>query len=294
VSRGTIYDLGYKRYVGTRRPQSTRWGVIARHQLRAAWKGFWRYKLALVLALINVAVWGVLMAQEPVKAAMARFFTGAPEDIILGWSYTGLGWFDRIAFIVGLTVAAGSVANDAATGAFQFYFARPVRPIDYVLGKLAGFWLLFAIILIGGPLILAAIRLGMYEDGATALANATLLLKVIGVGALAALTYAGVTLAVSALSPSRRYAYAVWAAYHLVLGTVVSVIGARAAPIVSALDITSAISAIVAWMVDVQPRGEVVLAPGWAVLGLVLHAGVAIGILYGVVARGRSTGIGGS
>ena len=30
--RGKIYDLGYKRYVGTKRSVGTRWLVIMRHQ----------------------------------------------------------------------------------------------------------------------------------------------------------------------------------------------------------------------------------------------------------------------
>jgi len=295
MSRGTVHDLGYKRYVGTRRPQSTRWRVIARNQIRFAWKTFWRYKLAILLAVLNTAVFGILMSNDKVKFGMSRFFAGSPEDVLLFMSYSGFGWYDRIAFIAGLTVAAGSIAGDAQAGAFQFYFARPVRTIDYVLGKLAGFWLLFAGILIGGPLILAGIRLGMYGDGGDALAHLGVLGKVILLGTLGALAYASVPLAISALVPNRRYALALWAAYYLVIGSIASVIGATSSPIVSALDISSSITAIAYWMLDIKVTvGRSLVSLPYAIGGLVLQTGVAITIIYVQVSRARASGVGGS
>jgi hypothetical protein len=55
---GTIYDLGYKRYVGTRPSTGTRWLVIMRHQLGMGWRKWWRYKVALGLAVIVKCVCG--------------------------------------------------------------------------------------------------------------------------------------------------------------------------------------------------------------------------------------------
>ena len=52
MSAGQIHDLGYKRYVGSRRAVSTRWTVIMRHQIATAWAGWWRYKLWLVAAFL--------------------------------------------------------------------------------------------------------------------------------------------------------------------------------------------------------------------------------------------------
>jgi ABC-2 type transport system permease protein len=296
MSRGTVHDLGYKRYVGTRRAQGTRWRVIARHQMRAAWKGFWRYKLPLLLALLNTTVWAIMMTQDTIKFGVSKLFPGgAPEDILLSMSYTGLGWYDRIAFIAGLTIAAGSVAGDAQAGAFQFYFARPIRPVDYVLGKLVGFWLLFAAILVGGPLVLTFVRLGMYGDGGDVLANLPLVAKVIGVGGLAALAYAAVTLAISAIVPNRRYAYAVWAAYFLVFGSIIGQIGVRTNPTLAAFDLSSALDSAVMHMLHLKPRMAQELIPAaYAYAGLALYAIGGTAILYTVVARQRSTGIGGS
>src|SRR6185369_13135424 len=56
--RGTIYDIGYKRYVGSRRSVATRWLVIMRNQLSMGWKKWWRYKLALFFAVVTTFIAG--------------------------------------------------------------------------------------------------------------------------------------------------------------------------------------------------------------------------------------------
>ncbi|HEX2687325.1 MAG TPA: hypothetical protein VHN14_11945, partial [Kofleriaceae bacterium] len=56
MSAGQIHDLGYKRYVGSRRSVETRWTVIMRHQLATAWKTWWRYKVWLVAAVMATAI----------------------------------------------------------------------------------------------------------------------------------------------------------------------------------------------------------------------------------------------
>ena len=56
MSAGQIHDLGYQRYLGPRRAQGTRWVVIARQQLGAAWRGWWRYKLWLIASVIATAI----------------------------------------------------------------------------------------------------------------------------------------------------------------------------------------------------------------------------------------------
>src|SRR5439155_19906207 len=57
----TIYDLGYKRYLGTRRSQATRWQVIARQQIAYAWAKWWRLKLYLGIAAIITAIFAAIL-----------------------------------------------------------------------------------------------------------------------------------------------------------------------------------------------------------------------------------------
>ena len=58
TARGAIHDLGYKRYLGSRRPPSTRWRVIMRHQLAMGWRTWWRFKAPLSLAVITTFIAG--------------------------------------------------------------------------------------------------------------------------------------------------------------------------------------------------------------------------------------------
>jgi uncharacterized integral membrane protein len=293
VAKGTVHDLGYKRYVGTRRPQSTRWSVIARNVIRQSWKGFWRFKLPMMLVIINTAVFGILMTNQTL-IDIGRKVVANPEDRLLLASYSGIGFLCRSVFIATLLVAAPAIAQDAQSGAFTFYFARPVRPIDYVLGKLGGYWTLFAALMIGSPLILAGIRLGMYGDAGEALRHADLLVKVIVIGALGALAFAAVPLAISSLVPNRRYALGLWATYYVVFGLIVEVIGFRGSPMVAMLNIPSAVDAMAAHLFHVTELGRGVVTLGEAIAGLAIHAAIAIGILYYRVYQGRLSGIGGS
>jgi ABC-type transport system involved in multi-copper enzyme maturation permease subunit len=288
-----VHDLGYKRYVGTRRPQSTRWRVIARNVMRHAWKGFWRFKLPLLVAAINTTVFGVLISNEKFMT-LGRRVVASPEDVMLFASYADLGWYCRAAFFCTLLTAAGSVASDTQSGAFSFYFARPVRTIDYVIGKLAGYWFLLAVLLVGAPLILAGIRIGMYGDGESALRHADLLGKVIGIGLLGSLAFAAVPLAISALVPNRRYALALWATYYLVVGNIIALVGARNAPVIAMLDIPTAIKTMAYHSFDFQIADSRIPSLPSAVAGLLLHSGAAVALLYARVAQARSSGVGGA
>jgi hypothetical protein len=96
---GTIHDLGYKRYAGTRRSQHTRWRVIARHQIAIAWKTWWRFKAALGLAVITLSISGGMMmfaSERKSSLGRAQMFaqrlidTALPESII---------WFCRAGFL---------------------------------------------------------------------------------------------------------------------------------------------------------------------------------------------------
>ena len=56
-----IHDLGYQRYVGSRRPQHTRYQVIVRNLVAMSWKGWWRYKLSLASGVMIMVGVGVAM-----------------------------------------------------------------------------------------------------------------------------------------------------------------------------------------------------------------------------------------
>jgi ABC-type transport system involved in multi-copper enzyme maturation permease subunit len=300
MTPGTVHDLGYKRYLGGRRAQSTRWTVIARQTAAYSWTTWWRFKVPLALAVINTAVFVVLLTALDglgIRDGLSRFLDAAPEDALIALSYGGgFGWYCKAAFIVTMTVGARAVAGDIQSGAFVFYFSRPVRPIDYVVGKIAGLFVLLSLFFVGGPLILALVRLGLYGDLGEILASIAVIPKVLIIGVLAALAYATVPLGISALVRTRRHALALWAAYYVIVGGIISAIGVHLVPWVGALDLATAVSSLAfRWLEVGDIRGRIGNIPaGLAATSLVIHVAAATAILYWRVNTEKHAGVGGA
>jgi hypothetical protein len=292
---GTIHDLGYKRYVGTRRPPSTRWRVIARNQIAVSWKTWWRFKSALGLAVITTFVAGGLLYFAADKlSGFGR--DGLRLQLIEAIIPAAIEWYCRVGFLTSLLICAGVVAGDVASGAFTFYFARSVRPRDYVLGKLAGLGFLLAAIMFAGPVLLAALRLGLSDSTDELVHNLVILPKAVAVGAVGTLVYAAVPLGFSALVANRRYALALWASYYLVVGNMTFGLGFVWTDAIAALDLPTAMRSFAYDLFDVQLlRGRVLDVPMTASLvSMLIQAAVAIAIVFASVRRAQQTGVGGS
>jgi hypothetical protein len=295
---GTIYDLGYKRYVGTRRSAATRWLVIMRHQIAMGWKKWWRYKVALALAVITMFVAGGILyfsGSDLLRAFGAR---GAGVRVAIQDSAlpVSIRFFCLAAFVLTLTLGATIVASDNQSGAFTFYYVRSIRPRDYVLGKLAGYGTLVATIILVPPLLLACFRLGMSDNLDEVVANLDTIPKTIAVGLLGTLAYTAMPLALSSLVTKRRYALALWAAYYLIVGNMAFGISYVTSPVVAALDIPSAMLTVSYDLFDLNPllRGFGRMTLGIALIGLLLQSALGIALLWYQVSRDQKSGVGGS
>ncbi|MHC4956802.1 MAG: hypothetical protein ACYTGN_00405 [Planctomycetota bacterium] len=80
-----------------------------------------------------------------------------------------LAWFnrmfqDRVAFVALLmaaVVGAPLIAEDRRAKALPLYFSRPIRHVDYVLGKLFTLWFFLGILLIGPPILLYLVDISL-------------------------------------------------------------------------------------------------------------------------------------
>jgi hypothetical protein len=292
---GTIYDLGYQRYRGARRDARTRWRVIARHQVAIAWKTWWRFKAALGMAVITLAIaGGMMMFASDRKSSLGRaqvlaqrlIDTALPESII---------WFCRAGFVATLTIGATVIASDVQSGAFTFYFARSTRPRHYLAGKLVGLGLLMACITLAGPLVLSLLRLGVADSSDEVIDLLPDIGKTLLVGGLATLAYTAVPLGFSALLPNRRHALALWAAYYLIFGAMAFAVGHVASPAIAAIDIPRAVQAVAFHLFDLQFRDsdpEIPLAA--AIASLATQSGIGMLLAITQVARSHRSGIGGA
>jgi hypothetical protein len=290
----TIHDLGYKRYVGTRRAPATRWRVIARQQIAHAWKTWWRFKAPLGMAVIITCIAGGMM----VFASDQRSRLGAAQTIVMKLVDSALPeallWYFRAGFVVSLTISATQVASDMQSGAFTFYFARSIKPWHYVFGKLAGLWALLALITLAGPLVLGGLRVGIADSTDELLLLLPVLGKAALVGVIATIVYAAVPLGFSALLGARRQALALWAAYYLILGSMAYAIGTLSAGWVAALDLPHALQAVTYELWGLQYRTREAHIPlGAAIASLVGQVGLAIGLVAYRVRAAHLAGIGG-
>ncbi|HEX5060591.1 MAG TPA: hypothetical protein VFV99_14585 [Kofleriaceae bacterium] len=295
---GTIYDTGYKRYVGTRRSVATRWLVIMRHQIAMAWKKWWRYKMPLFGAVVTTFVAAGLLYFRTSKIMRQVGTAGGGEilrmiDAVVPLSFE---WYCRAAFMLTLTLGATIVATDTQSGAFTFYYVRSIRPMDYVLGKLAGVGILIATLVMLPPLVLVGMRIGFSADTAEVTEQLRLLPKMLALGGLATLVYTAVPLAMSSLVANRRYALALWVAYYLIVGFIAGQISMFVTADAGVLDIQTSLQAITYELFDmkvmrIRTGG---MSPKLALFGLLAQSAFAIAILWFQVSRDQKTGVGGS
>jgi ABC-type transport system involved in multi-copper enzyme maturation permease subunit len=299
-AKGTVYDLGYKRYVGSRRAERTRWRVIMRNQISMGWKTWWRYKAALAQAVVTTFIAGgflYLMTNEIVRSVGAS--GGAAGNMVLTMGDAvvplSISHFCRAAFVLSLTLGASVIATDTQSGAFTFYFVRSIRPRDYVLGKLAGYGVLVGSLIVVPTMLLAGLRLG-FSGTSIELAQLMILPKVLLISSIATVVYTAIPLAMSSLVNNRRYALAMWAAYYLAGGLIAGEIGKASGSAIAVLDIQSALQAITYNLFDLRIlRGDSNdLSLTTAVIGLLVQSGVAIAITWYQVSRDHKTGVGGS
>jgi len=210
-----IRDMGYKPYEGDLLPHRSRYRVLIRRALSLAWASG-LVKTTLILGAFPVVICGVVMFLKlqaiqyvsKMAAGQAQGLISDPGDLVFTTIYWCQIWF---AFVISLLVAAPTIAEDVRTGAFQFYFARPVSRNHYLVGKVAPVAILVAIISMGPALALAILRLALAGSGAEAASNLKWLLGTLVYGPLYALVLALPPVALSSLGRRAGGIQGLWA-----------------------------------------------------------------------------------
>jgi hypothetical protein len=290
-----IHDLGYKRYAGPRRSARSRWIVVMRNQIATSWKSWWRLKASIGIAVLTTFIAGGVMFIFKEKT-INDLFGNVASTFADSTLPKAIQWYSRAAFLTSLTIGAAVIANDVKSGAFTFYFARSVRPRDYVLGKLTGMLAVMAMVSCAGPVLLAIARLGLERDLDGVIRMLPWIPKAFAIGMLGTLVFSTVPLMFSALFANPRHALAIWAAYYLVFGFAVSRLGRMARSWIGVLDISTSLDAIAIDLFELNLfRGRAGhLDPDEAMLSICLHIVIATIIIAIQVRRAHGSGVGGS
>ncbi|MBI4508207.1 MAG: ABC transporter permease subunit [Deltaproteobacteria bacterium] len=291
-ARATIHELGYEPYRGVRVPPTLRFLAISHNLVTVAWRSRWGVKAPIFLAaIITVAFTGGMYLGKQVESHLST--QGVPmlrADAII---YQSLAAFRFVGFLLALTAVCPAVADDLKAGAFQFYFSRPIRPRDYVLGKVLGASALVGIAMLAGPLVLSLLRLAMAKDGSDLARHLPLFLRALASGAMSTPVYVLIPLAIGAWVKNRRVAQGLFAIYTLALGnTLVQAGEAYDQPLLRLASVDACLDAVSGWIFGIDPRPEA--APAWAsALSLVALGSLAAWLVLRQVKRAERSGVGG-
>jgi hypothetical protein len=209
----TIRDLGYKRYDGPRLPHRSRFRVLIARTLSLAWASG-LVKTTLILGMFPMVVCGVILFLK-VKLQQELVSRGAPIKIedpgfwVFYCVYWCQIWF---AFAMSLLVAAPAISEDVRTGAFQFYFARPIAKSHYLVGKMVPVGLLVTLVCAVPGLMVALLRIGLCKTGAEAWSALPLLGSALIYGLIFAAVMSLPAVALSSLSRRSGTIQGTWAA----------------------------------------------------------------------------------
>lgn len=223
-----IFDQGYQPWQGQLSGHRWRWLAVSRHGVRTLLKNkfiklllvaAWLPAIALVAAL---TVWGLLEQQaESVLTFLKQIL---PTDVIaqpreyrtavwtIAYSYFFRTELISSLFLV-LIVGPNLISRDLRFNAFPLYFARPLRRVDYFVGKLGviGFFLMATVVV---PAVVAygfglafSLDLGVIRDTHHLLWAGTLYGLIITVSA------GTLMLALSSLSRRSIYVGLMWAGF---------------------------------------------------------------------------------
>jgi hypothetical protein len=219
----TVRDLGYRPYEGVRLPPSNNTWVMLRQGLARAWAS-WLVKIAVFLSfgppLIAAAyVVGVRMIAGE-EAAMT--FDGT---VPLRHLFTAQTWL--VVSLITLGAGAPAIAEDLTFRAFQFYFAKPVTPVQYFAGRALAVAVLVFLVSFA-PALLVDVVIVVMSPIERMGEQAALILPCLVYSVLLATVMGTTSVAISSLNKSRALTMSAWILCYLVphaLAAVVEGIG---------------------------------------------------------------------
>jgi ABC-2 type transport system permease protein len=227
-----IFDQGYQHWQGTLHSRFWRWWSIAR---RGAWQAsknrFTRLVLlsslmpSLALSVL-LALWGLVEQQASWMDLFLSTF-GLPETIFsdparlrnVVWTFA-FHYFSIYQFFgaMVLVLLAGPdlISQDLRFNAIPLYFSKPIRRIDYFVGKLGVIGLLLSVVVFA-PLILAyLLGVAFSLDVKVVRDTFPVLLGGLAYGAVIVVSAGTLMLAVSSVSRNTRTVGAIWVGIILV------------------------------------------------------------------------------
>lgn len=237
-----IFDQGYQHWSGTLSGHAWRWLTITRQGVRVGMKNLFLRIVVVVSWLPAVglgfvlALWGLLENKSsliaPLRPFLADFFG---RDMLLdpkhyrveAWTlayHRFLAMQLTFSMIVILLVGPVLISQDLRFNALPLYFSRPLRRIDYFIGKLGVIaWFLGLVVIL--PSLIAYVLGLLFSLDITIIRDTfPLLLACLAYGAVIVVSAGALMLAFSSLSRNSRYVALFWVAFWFVTMIVNSIL----------------------------------------------------------------------
>jgi ABC-2 type transport system permease protein len=232
-----IFDQGYQHWSGGLSGHAWRWLTITRHGVRTGLKNrFLRYLIlaawvpAIALVLV-LCFWGLIERKSSAASTLIQFLSFLQPGIItsprdyridiwrLSYFYFLRSelWFSMIMIFL---LGPGLISQDLRFNALPLYFSRPLRRIDYFLGKLGVIVVFLALVMIVPSIVAYIMGLAFSLDISIIGDTFGILLASIGYGLIVSLSAGLLMLALSALSRNSRYVALLWAAVWIISSVV--------------------------------------------------------------------------
>lgn len=231
-----IFDQGYQHWSGHLSSHAWRWLAITRRGVRTALQGR-LVRLALILAclpaLILVSVlclWGLVERQSALIDTIKPFLTsflgrpilaGPREYRVEIWTlcfHYFLSWELWFSMVLVLLVGPNLISQDLRYNAMPLYFSRPLRRMDYFVGKLGVIVALLSAVMIVPCIVAYVLGLLFSLDITIVRDTSRILLASITYGLVIAISAGMLMLALSSLSRNSRYVALFWMAIWILTG----------------------------------------------------------------------------
>jgi hypothetical protein len=216
-----IRDLGYQPYRGPRLGSRTRFSILALKTATLSWNSA-LVKVNFILGMFPLVACGIIMygklkLQQGLSGQAEKMLAASGQPLLLEdaglWAFHAIYWCQIwFAFVASLIIAAPAISKDMRTGAFQFYFARPISRQTYLFGKLIAVAILIVPLSAIPGLLLCVERIALSANAGEALGQLPLLAKTLLYIVVFSLSIAAPALALGTLSPQTGYVQGAWAA----------------------------------------------------------------------------------
>lgn len=204
----TVRDLGYRAYEGELLPSSHNTWVLLRYGIWRIW-GPWINRIAIISAILPVLGFALIAGFRFLTSGREIHDPLLPTDPVAWLLFlTGIQfWF----FVTVVTLRSGAsvVAEDFTNRAYRFYFAKPVTPLQYLLGHASALAIVvFVLVFVPNALLTLVLSGTGPED--QVVERLGLLLPSLLNAAIIGLTSSVCSLAISTISKSRALTISAW------------------------------------------------------------------------------------